>query len=135
MTEGKGAGTMTNIAHSGGGAPAQIGGVSSGNLEPLFLELIKAVRQVSLTVNVPALGPPEIEVKVSAPEVHVAAPQVHVAVPQISEAMPMVDSRPVTINVPPQTKLIAAVWCLVASVWCLVVADLVIRLGLPHAVP
>ncbi len=114
MTEEKGKATMSDIAHGGGGAPS-VGGVSYGNLEPLLLQMIAAIRAVSLTVNVPALGPPEIEVKVAAPDVHIAAPAIEVPESNI------------VVTVPPQTKIIAAIWCLVASVWCLVAGDIALK--------
>lgn len=126
--EKKGAATMMNVAHASNSPGAAVGGVSIGNFEPLFLELIKAVRAVSLTVNVPALGPPEIDVHVAAPVVSVAAPEVHVAAPNVTipnaNALPVHDPV-IVVKAPDQrTQMLLTV-----AVWIVVVADILFRLG------
>lgn len=126
--EKKGPATMMNVAHASNSAVATaVGGVSTGNFEPLFLELIKAVRAVSLTVNVPALGLPDINV--AAPAVNVATPEVHVAAPSVSVTVPaqVADTtKPqyVVVN-GPNDRLRTLV---LVSIWIMLVADVVCKL-------
>lgn len=58
----KGRPTMIDISHGGGGSRG--GRLELGNLEPLVQELIKAVRSVALTVNVPPMSAPDVVVNV-----------------------------------------------------------------------
>ncbi len=76
MTDEKGKATMLDLAHGHGGSVA--GAVASHNLEPLLQELIKAVRSISIAVNVPPAG---------APDVCVAAPIVNVDNADLIEAV------------------------------------------------
>jgi hypothetical protein len=131
MTEEKGKTTMVDIAHRGG-STVIAGNIGLGNLEPLMLELIKAVRAITLTVNVPALGPPEIDVHVAAPVVSVAAPEVHVAAPNVTvpnaNALPVHD--PVIVVKSPDQRLQMVI---TVAVWLVLVADILSRVGGIHA--
>lgn len=76
MDDAKGKATMLDLAHGQGSG--QTASVAAQNLEPLITELIKAVRAISMVVNVPPAG---------APDVCVAAPIVNVSTDELAGAL------------------------------------------------
>lgn len=78
--EQKGRSTMMDIAHG----YAVTAGPSAGNhnFAPLMQELIKAVKEISIQVNVPPAGVPDVNVAAPSVTVQSATPDITVQAPQ-----------------------------------------------------
>lgn len=115
----KGRTTMVDLAHAGG-STFIASGVAPWNIEPLMRELIAAVRQVSLTVNVPQIGVPDVHVDVAAPRVEMTVP------PQLTP----VNVQPAA----PQIVVVTSNRFLLASLCVMAAADIALKImGYLHA--
>ncbi len=102
MEEVKGKTTMRDITHGvSGGASVS---VDLSNMELLIMELTKAVKGVSMTVNVPQAGSPDVNVQVQ--------PAALTAVPLPPTVMPAPE---VKVTIPPQRLLAVFLFIFMAS--------------------
>lgn len=116
--------TMRDIAH--GSASTVSGGADLGNVEILLHELVRAVKGVSLSVTVPPLAPPDVNVTVS--------PIPLVLQEALSAALePRVptEHQRVVLNqaVPPVVQVVVPrQWALACVIFTLLAADMALRL-------